>query len=103
MAENPVMPEPIEQMLSKIADVPVIISYTAHEYIMFLRGESSRIFLNKSILSLRIIHYVSVFHRQKSKYIKRSERLSAHVREQFEDVEEVGGRGYRAIVRNLDQ
>ncbi|KAG6794781.1 esterase E4-like [Apis mellifera caucasica] len=43
MAENPVMPEPIEQMLSKIADVPVIISYTAHEYIMFLRGRNQNI------------------------------------------------------------
>lgn len=61
MAENPVMPEPIEQMLSKIADVPVIISYTAHEYIMFLRGESSRIFLNKSIRHYVVLYITSLF------------------------------------------
>lgn len=56
MAENPVMPEPIDQLLTKIANVPVIISYTAHEYIMFLRGEFSRILLSKNLS--QFFHYV---------------------------------------------
>lgn len=58
------MPEPIDKLLPKIANVPVIISYTAHEYIMFLRGEFSRIFLNKSIYYrvplCHVIYYIPV-------------------------------------------
>lgn len=38
VAENPVLPKPIEQLIAKEADVPVIISYTAQEYIMFMKG-----------------------------------------------------------------
>lgn len=55
MAENPVMPESIEQLLTKVANVPVIISYTAHEYIMFLRG---KIYLFAIIIFLDKYHNI---------------------------------------------
>ncbi|XP_043801166.1 juvenile hormone esterase-like [Apis laboriosa] len=62
MAENPVMPEPIDQLLTNpIANVPVIISYTAHEYIMFLRGRGQNIlnvlneYLPTYVNSLRVL------------------------------------------------
>lgn len=42
MAENPVLPESIEQLIAKEADVPVIISYTSHEYLMIIKGEYSK-------------------------------------------------------------
>lgn len=42
VAENPVLPEPIEQLLKKDADVPVIISYTSHEFIMFMKDISEK-------------------------------------------------------------
>ncbi|XP_068973276.1 esterase FE4-like isoform X2 [Bombus flavifrons] len=37
VAENPVLPEPVEQLITKEADVPVIISHTAHEYLMIIK------------------------------------------------------------------
>ncbi|XP_068972710.1 esterase FE4-like [Bombus flavifrons] len=42
VAENPVLPKPIEQLIAKEADVPVIISYTAQEYIMFMKDKSEK-------------------------------------------------------------
>ncbi|KOX71850.1 Esterase FE4 [Melipona quadrifasciata] len=42
VAENPVLPQPIEQLLENDANVPVIISYSEHEYIMFLKDKSER-------------------------------------------------------------
>lgn len=49
------MPESIEQLLTKVANVPVIISYTAHEYIMFLRG---KIYLFAIIIFLDKYHNI---------------------------------------------
>ncbi|XP_043585451.1 esterase FE4-like [Bombus pyrosoma] len=43
VAENPVLPEPIEQLITKEADVPVIISYTAHEYLMIIKDKSEQL------------------------------------------------------------
>ncbi|XP_071876871.1 esterase FE4-like isoform X3 [Bombus fervidus] len=43
VAENPVLPEPIEQLITKEADVPVIISYAKHEYLMIIKDKSEEI------------------------------------------------------------
>ncbi|OAD58521.1 Esterase E4 [Eufriesea mexicana] len=40
IAENPVLPEPIEQLIMKPADVPLIISHTARESLMFVADTS---------------------------------------------------------------
>ncbi|XP_043525690.1 esterase FE4-like [Frieseomelitta varia] len=42
VAENPVLSQPIEQLLANDANVPVIISYSEHEYIMFLKDKSEK-------------------------------------------------------------
>ncbi|CAD1471932.1 unnamed protein product, partial [Heterotrigona itama] len=42
VAENPVLPQPIEQLFPNDANVPVIISYSEHEYIMFLKDKSEK-------------------------------------------------------------
>ncbi|XP_076647374.1 esterase FE4 isoform X2 [Halictus rubicundus] len=43
MAENPVLPFPMEEMATKEACVPVIVGYTSHEFLMFIRGISEAI------------------------------------------------------------
>ncbi|KOC67535.1 Esterase FE4 [Habropoda laboriosa] len=42
VAENPVLPEPIDEYLEKGFDVPVIIGYTADEFIMFVKDNRER-------------------------------------------------------------
>ncbi|XP_076244348.1 esterase FE4 [Calliopsis andreniformis] len=42
VAENPVLPYPIEQMLSKDCDIPVVIGSTSDEFIMFFRDTSEQ-------------------------------------------------------------
>lgn len=46
IAENPVLPEPIEQLIEKEVDIPVMASHTSNEFIMFL--QSNFLFKQKS-------------------------------------------------------
>ncbi|XP_076286573.1 esterase FE4-like isoform X2 [Lasioglossum baleicum] len=42
MAENPVLPFPLEEMLTKEARVPVIVGYASHEFLMFANEASTK-------------------------------------------------------------
>ncbi|XP_076286592.1 esterase FE4-like [Lasioglossum baleicum] len=53
IAENPVLPFPMEEMFTREASVPVIVGYTSHEFLMFLKGipESTMAKLNELLTS----------------------------------------------------
>lgn len=38
IAENPVLPESLEELIKKEVDIPVMASHTSNEFIMFLQS-----------------------------------------------------------------
>lgn len=80
VAENPVLPQPIEQLLENDANVPVIISYVEHEYIMFLKDKSE-----KTIAEINRVLYMHVNNLKSSMKLEDGEveKLFEMVKDQY--------------------
>ncbi|XP_031773149.1 esterase E4-like isoform X1 [Apis florea] len=95
MAENPVMPESIEQLLTKVANVPVIISYTAHEYIMFLRGRNQNVL---NVLNEYLPTYVSSLGMLKKLEDEEIEDLYKILTDQYFDGKPINDKKLRKVI-----
>lgn len=57
IAENPVLPEPFEQLIKKEIDIPVMVSHTSNEFIMFLQSNFS-FKKDKSTVIIKLYLYI---------------------------------------------
>ncbi|XP_031826306.1 esterase FE4-like isoform X2 [Nomia melanderi] len=86
VADNPVLPLPMEQMMEKDICIPVIVGYTSHEFIMFLKDNSDKTMMHfNSILP----QYVKLLAKLKKLEPEKIEMLLETVRDRYLDKEPI--------------
>lgn len=77
-AENPVFPLPLDQLMERDSEIPLIVGYTSHEYIMFLHDTD-----NLSKLDAHMTKRLE--HTAKSENITDVDRFLKNIRDHYFD------------------
>lgn len=87
VAEDPVLPLPIEVLLLKDVDIPVMIGFTSHEYIMFFKDNSEKAM---NINNKYLPYHVKLIARMKNLGPAETEELVKTVKEKYFNGQPIG-------------
>ncbi|XP_029169679.1 esterase E4-like isoform X2 [Nylanderia fulva] len=74
-AKEPFLPCPISQLLDDDSDIPIIVGYTSHEYIMFLNDISEEVLKTKFA---NLDPFIKVFTKDPEKITQLTEQVKQH-------------------------
>ncbi|XP_017890628.2 esterase FE4-like [Ceratina calcarata] len=95
VAENPVLPEPIEQVVAEGADVPVMIGSTSHEFIMFFKDKSPKAMAMHNQFLPRHVENLAML---KNLDQSQSEKLLAAAKDRYFDNKPIGEENILGLV-----